>query len=271
MSEYASVSSNKSTLTSAPNTIPLAPKPPDNPPVTAIGATTPTEKIENKINPVQYYVKASFMITYILLLTTATVTFIEAMRTPSQEVRHILNLETCVSVVAGYFYSVFVNQIEGYSKDNKQIDWKDITKTRYVDWMITTPIMLLILCIFLGSHVGKKINITQLGTLLILNVGMLLFGYLGEADILNRYIAVVLGFIPFSIMFYLIYSWFILPKSIFMNSCLYFLYLILWGLYGVVYMLPETYKNITMNIFDCIAKCFVGIGLWLYYSKMVAL
>lgn len=36
-------------------------------------------------------VKFSFMITYTLLLTTATITFIEAMRTNNSNVRHILN------------------------------------------------------------------------------------------------------------------------------------------------------------------------------------
>ena len=38
-------------------------------------------------------VKFSFMITYTLLLTTATITFIEAMRTTNPNVRHVLNLE----------------------------------------------------------------------------------------------------------------------------------------------------------------------------------
>jgi len=29
-------------------------------------------------------------------MTTATITFIEAMRTPDQKIRNILNLETCI-------------------------------------------------------------------------------------------------------------------------------------------------------------------------------
>ena len=53
----------------------------------------------------------SFMITYIILLTTATITFIEAIRTSSPQIRHIFNLETAISVVEGYFYSVFVTKI----------------------------------------------------------------------------------------------------------------------------------------------------------------
>jgi len=41
----------------------------------------------------------SFYITYVFLMTTATITFIEAIRTDDKKVRHILNLETCISVV----------------------------------------------------------------------------------------------------------------------------------------------------------------------------
>jgi hypothetical protein len=87
---------------------------------------------KKKTNPVQYYVKFSFVITYILLLTTGAITFIEAMRTNLPHVRHILNLETCISIVAGYFYSIFVSQIETFSNKGIEIDWADITKTRYI-------------------------------------------------------------------------------------------------------------------------------------------
>jgi len=251
--------------------IQLVPKPAENPPTTGLGATSTKEKIEVKVNPVQYYVKASFMITYILLLTTATITFIEAMTTKIEAVRHILNLETCVSVVAGYFYSIFVTQIEGYSKEGKEVDWSDITKTRYIDWTITTPLMILILCIVMGSNIGVKVGLRALALLIVLDISMLWFAYMGEANILSRGVATILGFIPFVIMFYLIYAWFIVPKYVFANMALFITYVVLWALYGLVYLLPETYKNITMNVLDCIAKCFVGIGLWLYYSKMVAI
>jgi bacteriorhodopsin len=258
-------------LPSISSSIPLVPKPPENPPTTTIGATTPKEKIEIKANPVQYYVKASFMITYILLLTTATITFVEAMRVKNDSIRHVLNLETCISIVAGYFYSIFVTQIEGYNKEGKDIDWSDITKTRYVDWTITTPMMILVLCIVLGSHIGVKIGLRALVCLVALNLAMLVFGYLGETKIIDRITANIMGFIPFTLMFYLIYIWFIKPKYVFANSCLFYTYLVLWGLYGVVYLLPETYKNISMNVLDCLAKCFIGLSLWLYYSGTVTI
>ena len=42
----------------------------------------------------------SFTLTYILLLTTGTITLIEALRTKIPLVRHIFNLETVISVIA---------------------------------------------------------------------------------------------------------------------------------------------------------------------------
>lgn len=251
--------------------VPLTPVPPSNAPTVSLGKPSTQDKIDIRLNPIQYYVKASFMITYILLLTTATITFIEAMRTQVPTIRHILNLETCISIVAGYFYSIFLTQIEGYGKDDKPVDWADITKTRYIDWTITTPMMLLTLCIVLGNNINKKINLSTLGIVLGLNYVMLIIGYLGETKVLSSLLASALGFVPFAGMFYLIFTKLVQPKYVFSNYCLYFFYLIVWGLYGVVYLLPETYKNITMNILDCTAKCFIGLGLWAYYSHTITL
>ena len=56
-------------------------------------------------------VKSSFYFTYIFLITTGTICFIEALRNPVPQIRHIMNLETCISVVAGYFYGLFVNKL----------------------------------------------------------------------------------------------------------------------------------------------------------------
>jgi len=248
--------------------VPLVPVPPTN---ATPNLATPTEKekVEIRKNPIQYYVKASFMITYILLLTTATITFIEAMRTKIADVRHVLNLETCISIVAGYFYSVFLAQIEEYGKEDKPVDWTDITKTRYIDWSITTPLMLLTLCIVLSMNIGTKISLPVIVAIILLNYVMLAIGYLGETKVLARVTADFFGFVPFFAMFYLIFVKFVQPKYVFSNYCLFFFYLLVWGMYGLVYLVPETYKNISMNILDCIAKCLIGLGLWVYYSKTV--
>jgi len=231
----------------------------------------PKEKEEKRKNPTQYYVKYSFVITYILLLTTGTITFIEAMRTQVPAVRHVMNLETCISIVAGYFYSVFVEKIEEFSKNDKPIDWADITITRYIDWSITTPMMLIVLCLVLGQNTNTSLKLPVIGSILILNYMMLFTGYLGETGTLVHDNAMILGFLPFILMFAIIFMIFVKPKYIFANYALFSVFVSIWAMYGIVYMFNEEYKNITMNILDCIAKCFVGLGLWAYYTKIVVL
>jgi hypothetical protein len=100
---------------------------------------------------------------------------------------------------------------------------------------------------------------------------MLYFGHLGEMKKMDRVKAMILGFVAFFGMFYLIFMNYVKPKYVKANYILYGFFLIIWALYGVVYMINEEYKNIAMNILDCIAKCFVGLGLWVYFSKIVVL
>jgi hypothetical protein len=252
-------------------TVPLVPTPPPSGPTATLGQKTVQDKIEEQHNPIQYYIKASFMITYILLLTTATITFIEAMRTQVPGIRHVLNLETCISIVAGYFYSVFLSQIDGFSKENKPMDWSEITKTRYIDWSITTPMMLLTLCIVLGMEHKKKVGLYAILAILAFNYIMLYTGYLGETKVIDRTAGLAVGFAAFFAMFYIIWANFVKGNSNFSGNFLYMFYLLVWGLYGIVYMLEDGVKNIAMNILDCIAKCLIGLGLWVYYSHAVGL
>ena len=207
----------------------------------------------------------SFYITYVLLLTTATITIIEAIRTQNPTIRHVLNLETCISIIAGYFYSMFVAKLD---IQNKQINWLEITQTRYIDWCITTPMMLLTLCIVLGNNIQKTVPFGIFLIIVLFNYLMLYIGYLGEQEKVNRIFASIFGFIPFIGMFYLIFSRFVLPKYRLDNYILFTIYVSIWSLYGIVYLLPEESKNIAMNILDAIAKCFMGLGLWAYYTKI---
>jgi bacteriorhodopsin len=204
------------------------------------------------------------MLTYIILLTTGTITFIEALRTTTPQIRHIFNLETAISLIAGYFYSLFVTKI-----DIDNIDYAEISRMRYVDWAITTPIMLLVLTLVLGQNIKKHVKLIFFALILLLNYSMLLFGYLGEINILEKIEASILGFIPFILIFYLIYKTFIKGHKSIANNVMFGLYICIWSLYGVVYLFDEELKNICFNALDLIAKCFVGLGLWAYYTKIL--
>jgi bacteriorhodopsin len=208
-------------------------------------------------------VKFSFMITYIILLTTATITIIEALRTNSPQVRHIFNLETAISVIAGYFYSGFITKI-----NVDRIDYTEISKMRYVDWAITTPLMLLVLTLVLGQNIKQPVKFSFYVVIVILNYIMLTIGYIGELNYLPKLNAAILGFIPFIILFYMIYDKFIKGHNSLANVVMFSLYVVIWSLYGVVYLFEEELKNIGFNALDLTAKCFVGLGLWAYYTHI---
>lgn len=216
-------------------------------------------------------IKFSFTITYILLLTTATITFIEAIRTKNPVVRHVLNLETCISVVAGYFYSIFTTKINTYEKTNTNINWKELIETRYIDWSITTPLMLLALCVVLSTEINLVVHLPIILLIVILNYAMLYAGYLGETQFLDRTTANIAGFLPFFAMFGLIYWKYVAPKYNLTNRVLFYFYFIVWSIYGIVYLFDEETKNIAMNILDLFAKCLIGLGLWVYYVHIVRL
>jgi bacteriorhodopsin len=212
----------------------------------------------------QYLLKNTFSITYTLLLTTAIITFIEAIRTPNPRIRHILNLETCISFVASYFYSIFMTQI-----NEKNVNWSHITQTRYVDWSITTPMMLLALCLVLSMNTDTVIHLKIIVLIVLLNYIMLLFGYLGEIKTIERIYATIFGFIAFLLMYFIIFINFVKPKYSRANYVLFGIYFIVWSLYGIVYLFDEEYKNMITNILDLTAKCIVGLGLWVYYTNII--
>lgn len=223
-------------------------------------------KDNEKIDVKDKLVRFTFYITYAFLMTTATVTFIEAIRTKIPEVRNILNLETCISIVAAFFYGVFMNKV-----NVDKINYKEINVNRYVDWAITTPIMLLVLVLAFCYNIDKKVTLSSFLIILILNYGMLSFGFMGENKIMDKMNANIVGFVFFVGLYYYIYHVYIRGYNVFDNNILYLAFLILWSLYGVAYWMNEKDKNVSYNILDLFSKCFVGIFFWAYFTKALVL
>jgi bacteriorhodopsin len=214
----------------------------------------------------QSQVQFSFYITYVLLLTTATITFIEAMRTNVPNIRHIFNLETCISLIAGYFYSLFVAKINA---EGSKVNWNEISQLRYIDWAITTPFMLLALCLVLAHNIKEQVHLINMAAIVLLNYFMLIVGYMGETGVMGRIESDLLGFGAFFGMFYMIYNRYVRKSSGIDNTVLFSMYFTVWSLYGGMYLLEENSKNIAYNILDMFSKCIIGLGLWVYYTKIV--
>ena len=178
--------------------------------------------------------------------------------------KQMLLLEVIVQFIEGSFYLYWF-----YNFNNIL----NITPKRYLDWAITTPTMLLTLVFYLIFLKYKENNITyklnffelfnqEFFTLIIiflLNGLMLLFGYLGEINVIPVLLGVLLGFIPFFIYYYIIYTKYATLSNDGLNIFYYFL--IVWSLYGIVAVLPYKIKNMCYNILDLFSKNFFGIFL----------
>tara|TARA_Y100000389_G_C17455662_1_gene517975 strand:- start:1897 stop:2574 length:678 start_codon:yes stop_codon:yes gene_type:complete len=213
-------------------------------------------------------VQYTFYLTYAFLLTTGTITFIESMRTNIPKIRHILNLETCISVVAAFFYSQFMKRLE---QGGDNINYKQINETRYTDWAITTPIMLLVLVLAILYNTGGSLNFFDFLIILLFNYVMLASGYLGEIGKITKRQGVIIGFIGFVLLYGFIYAKYMTGKYIFDNQMIFWAFVILWAIYGLIYEADEEKRNVGYNILDLFSKCFVGIFFWAYFTKTFTL
>lgn len=213
----------------------------------------------------------SFYITFVFLSTTSTITFIEAISTKHPHIRNLFNLETCISIIAGFFYYIFITKVEEYKKLNIPIDWGEFTILRYTDWSITTPFMLMSLLLFLSYNVNIPVTLPVIVFIWLMNYLMLFFGFLGEIGTISRTTACIGGFFAYFSIAFIVYITFIEPKYNLGNIIVYILHFLVWSLYGVVYMFTEENKNILTNFLDLISKCFIGIGMWFYFTEAITL
>ena len=206
----------------------------------------------------------SFFLTYVVLFTTGTITFIESIRTANPVIRHILNLETCISIVAVFFYTQFMKMIQ-----TNNINFAEITRLRYVDWSITTPMMILALTLVLSFNSKQRVSLQNYILLILLNYGMLYMGYLGESGRMDKVKASIAGFVFFFAMFAFIWVLFLMNSKSMNSLVVYSLYFVVWAIYGIVYFLNEKNKNISYNVLDLVAKGLIGIGLWTYLADVI--
>jgi bacteriorhodopsin len=188
--------------------------------------------------------------------------------------KDLLLLELIVQLIEGSFYIWLAYSF---------VSIENITPHRYYDWFLTTPTMLItfsIYLIYLKNEYEQKLNTNTTKTInndtdtfvqilqknayifipiLILNALMLIFGYLGEINIIKEKIAVLCGFIPFILCFTLIYEKY--AKYSEQGLILFWYFVSVWSLYGVAALFPYNLKNIFYNILDLFAKNFFGLYL----------
>lgn len=203
----------------------------------------------------------TFLTTYIVLFGYTAITLIEALRTTSINTRHIMNIETTVSLVAGLVYGMFLDKIK-----KPDFDLKEIVPVRYLDWMITTPLILLALVVFYNNP-SMNIDIKTFSVVIGLNWLMLLAGYLGEIKQIPKSYGLIGGFLFFfAMLFYMFMT--IVPAG--SSWAVFLIFAAIWTGYGIAYMMEEEEKNISYNVLDVIAKAMFGVVLWLYFGKVLS-
>lgn len=181
--------------------------------------------------------------------------------------KEILFIETIVQLIEGFFYSNIINGLH---------DLELMTSRRYFDWVITTPAMLFSTIIFFKYSELRENNTLEPFTtkdfynknkdnihkIILYNALMLLFGYLGETGIMDKNIAIPLGFVFFFLSFKIIYEEYAIHSKL--GILLFKILFSIWILYGVAAMMPGREKNISYNILDIFSKNFYG--LFIYYK-----
>lgn len=205
----------------------------------------------------------SFVFCYVALLGVSLVTIIEALRTKNTHIRHMMNLESSISLVAGIVYSVFV----AISSDPTTFDLQTVTRVRYMDWVVTTPLLLLVLMMFFTKAEQKQIHMGVLLMVIALDLVMLGFGYLAELGTITKTTGWIMATAAFFGMLAPIYFMYVGDHP--EHLVVFGIFTTIWFLYGIAFLLDETKKNLMYNVLDVIAKGMFGFFLWLYYAKIV--
>jgi bacteriorhodopsin len=182
--------------------------------------------------------------------------------------KDLLKVELFVQVVEFIFYVWLFYYFHRVSRN--------ITPYRYLDWSITTPLMLITLSAYLnydGSTPTRLVEFLSNHTvsivkIVLLNAAMLGFGIIGEFGYLSHYTSTALGFIPFALNFKYIKDTFLPSSEDNFKNLLFYWFVFFWALYGVFAIMNYRVKNTGYNILDIFSKNFFGIFLaYIIWSK----
>ena len=197
--------------------------------------------------------------------------------------RQAMTVAAIVCGIAAYHYfrifesfkAAFVTDAIGGAGDYVQVAGASFNEGyRYVDWLLTVPLLLLELIAVLA--LARKVQTSLLYRLIPASALMIILGYPGELSSDNglRGLFGLLSTIPFA---YILYVLFVeLTKSLDRQpasvrrtiSQLRLLLLLTWGVYPIAYLLPMigidgsdawVGKQIGYSIADILAKCLYGL------------
>jgi len=183
--------------------------------------------------------------------------------------RQVLGLEVIVQIIEFIFYIGFLSVF----------NLNDLTRKRYYDWFLSTPVMLFTISLyffyvnFIEGQDTKPISLTdftknnfkEITGIVILNFLMLLFGYLAEVGMMDRRLAFVLGTGALCGSFGIIYKNY--AKFSEKTKNIFWIMFGLWSMYGIAFLFPPVTKNLGYTALDIFAKNFFGIFLYYIISS----
>lgn len=182
--------------------------------------------------------------------------------------KEILGLETLVQGIELVFYTWYKNHIKDAVID--------VTKFRYYDWLLTTPMMLFSTMGFykyltytdtepLRLLTFFKENSPSILFILGMNTLMLLAGYLQEIGVVSLVTSTIVGFGALFTGFFRMYKEFVefAPQQF-----IFFFVFFVWSLYGIAAMFENHWKNTSYNVLDIFSKNFYGLYLSAFIFRL---
>ena len=224
-------------------------------------------KIVKPSNDLTNIVYMTFFAAFLGLSGTTLVTLLTSFSDQSKEftyLRQALISETAVNVIAGFTYFYFLKYLY-----EQRLSLEKVTSVRYLDWILTTPFLLLSFALFSqyarnqnSDEEDKKIELVPLIYIVILDIFMLIFGFLGETGKIRKISGFILGFLAYGGLIALLWIYYT-KDSTQSTKDVFYVFITVWALYGIAYLFPVKSKNVSYNILDIISKGGFGMLIWI--------
>jgi hypothetical protein len=202
----------------------------------------------------------------IQLLVAATIAVAFGLRLPakdSSDLRLILALELSSQLIEFLYYTLVVCRFRAI-----------LTWTRYLDWVLSTPIMLTSTILFFRYRAGEELypatfRMPMFYACLSLNMLMLAFGFALEfSAAIGKPLALTGGGAALVGSFAAMATF--LPSGDDLSLGLYVFTFSVWALYGVAAALDYVRKNVSYNLLDLVSKNVYGLLLFGYSLSLVS-
>jgi len=211
------------------------------------------------------FVGVSFWIVSVAMVAATVFFFYEGMAV-KKEWRLSMTVAGLVTLVAGIHYY--------YMRDYWVAEMQTPIVYRYIDWLITVPLLMIEFYIILKA-IGASVSSNSFWRLLVGTLVMLIGGYLGESQVISATLGFVIGIIGWVVIIWEIFGGEASKaadanagiKSAF--NALRIIVLVGWAIYPLGYIfgymmgsVDQGSLNIIYNLADFINKILFGLIIW---------